>query len=297
MDNKILDDLTKNIGIEELINVILVNENVRPAMLIQPADYKEATGADEKTKLILMSIKNNFPNLIFSEKYKGLYQGIIISKKGYDNEVINLDDMGKILGYPCYNDFTNLDREKITYSIGLQAVLNDGKGNAEIFSNACSNNSIRPTFDKIAMDATNVLKSNKLIKSIIEKVEVVEYIIIPTSIIINKLINNTILNQAEKDKIQNILYNFGFGFDIQFFFKKSFDYQNEVHKGILLGLLVYERNDPIMPFSPLQKYSKKIIQQYNDAISKWESELIVALQNTKTKSTGGNTRRRRRRRK
>jgi hypothetical protein len=210
MDDKILDDLKKKIGIEELINVILVNENVRPAMLIQPADYKEATGADKKTKSILMSIKNNFPNLVFSEKYKGSYQGIIISKKMYDNEVINLDDMGKILGYPCYNDFSNLDREKVTYSIGLRAVLTDGKGDAEIFSNACSNNSIRPTFDKLAMDATNVLKSNKLIKSIIEKVEVVEYIEIPTSIIINKLINNTILNQAEKDKIQNILYNFGF---------------------------------------------------------------------------------------
>jgi hypothetical protein len=288
-----LDDLTKNIGIEELINVILVNENVRPAILIQPADYKEATGADKKTKSILMSIKNNFPNLVFSEKYKGSYQGIIISKKVYDNEVINLDDMGKILGYPCYNDFSNLDREKVTYSIGLRAVLTDGKGDAEIFSNACSNNSIRPTFDKLAMDATNVLKSNKLIKSIIEKVEVVEYIEIPTSIIINKLINNTILNQAEKDKIQNILYNFGFGFDIQFFFKTDFDYQNKVHKGILLGLLVYERNDPIQPFSPLQQYSKKINQQYNDVILKWESELIVALQNTKTKSTGGKTRRRR----
>ena len=38
-------------------NLRLVQENVRPAMLIQPADYKEATGNDPRTKSILDSIR------------------------------------------------------------------------------------------------------------------------------------------------------------------------------------------------------------------------------------------------
>lgn len=35
-------NIIKEIEIVPIINAILVNENVRPAMLVQPADYKEA---------------------------------------------------------------------------------------------------------------------------------------------------------------------------------------------------------------------------------------------------------------
>ena len=47
--------LINKIGTNELINAILVENNVRPAMLIQPADYTEATGKDKKTKSILLA--------------------------------------------------------------------------------------------------------------------------------------------------------------------------------------------------------------------------------------------------
>jgi hypothetical protein len=50
---------------------------------------------------------------------------------------------------------------------------------------------------------------------------------------------------------------------------------------ILLGLLIYDKNNPMQPFYPIQQYGKKKIQQVQDFGMKWESELIVALQNTK----------------
>ena len=83
------------IGIENIINLILVNEGVRPAMLLQPQDHGEATGADPKTKKILDAMKIEFPNLIYSENYQ-IYQGIIISKVNYNDQTISLEKMGEI---------------------------------------------------------------------------------------------------------------------------------------------------------------------------------------------------------
>jgi hypothetical protein len=97
--------IRKIIDIDVILNCILVNETVRPAMLVQPQDYGEATGKDPKTKSILEVIKRHFPQLLHSKNYK-TYQGIIISKTDYNGEQISLERMGKILGYPCYKNFT-----------------------------------------------------------------------------------------------------------------------------------------------------------------------------------------------
>ena len=35
-------NIIKDIEIDNILNAILVNENIRPAMLVQPADYNEA---------------------------------------------------------------------------------------------------------------------------------------------------------------------------------------------------------------------------------------------------------------
>ena len=64
------------------INLLLVKEGIRPAFLLQPADYGEATGKDEITSSILREIRKVFPDLKFSEKYKR-YQGILISKTDF----------------------------------------------------------------------------------------------------------------------------------------------------------------------------------------------------------------------
>ena len=92
-------------NIDVILNCILVNENVRPAMLVQPADYKEANHEGPKMKYIIEGIQKMFPYLIVSSQYEN-YQGVIISKMNYNGKKdISLVEMGKLLGYPCYQDF------------------------------------------------------------------------------------------------------------------------------------------------------------------------------------------------
>ena len=67
-----------DLDMDVILNCILVNENVRPAMMVQPADYKEASHIEPKTKYIIEEIKKMFPNLLVSSDYE-TYQGVIIS--------------------------------------------------------------------------------------------------------------------------------------------------------------------------------------------------------------------------
>ena len=127
-------DLT---GIDSILNAILVNEDVRPAMLVQPADNHERTGKDTITKTIIARIKDLFPNLIQSENYK-TYQGIIISKTEYNGRNdISLELMGDILGYPCSKEFNTINRDvDTTYGISITATLTNGK-EIHLFANVC----------------------------------------------------------------------------------------------------------------------------------------------------------------
>lgn len=112
-----------------------------------------------------------------------------------------------------------------------------------------------------------------------------DFMDIPVDSIINKLINNKSLTNGDKDRIENILYNFGFEIsmnnepDIQKYFREKFQYSNPVHKGILLGLLLNEKNNLLEPFIPLQKFpeqDKKVIE----ITKNWENDLINLLKKT-----------------
>ena len=263
-----------------LINLLLIVNDVRPAMLIQPADYREATGSDTKTKTILMNIKKEYPTLIHSENYKGDYQGILISKKSFDDEEINLNKMGEILGYPCADDFGKINQDDISYGIDLISIYDNGSQTV-IFSNICKNNSSSINeFEKIAEKATNVLKGHEINRQIVEKVIVEIYSIIPTKLIVKKVVQNIKLNNEETDKILNILYNFGFSMELHFIYKDEFQYDNDLHKGILLALLLYEINYPIRPFTPLQQYPGED-KKFDEITSKWEMGIIELILSTK----------------
>ena len=125
----------KNIPGEILLNLILVNENIRPSMLVQPKDYREKTEKDPKTKAILNKIKSLFPNLKHSSDYE-TYQGIIISHNDYNGKEISLEKMGEILGYPCYKDFSNIDRNETIYGVDIFVRAND-YDSYQLFANIC----------------------------------------------------------------------------------------------------------------------------------------------------------------
>ena len=180
----------KDLDIDIILNCILVNENVRPAMLVQPADYKEATHNDPKTKSIIEGIEKYFPDLVLSMDYEK-YQGVIISKTDYNGKKdISLKEMGKILGYPCYRDFDNIDDDKITYSISSY-VKDNNNNRIQIFANRCKDETNIQEFNILANKA-KIAFSKRDYKEILNGFEVKEiYVeslqIVPTQIIINNL--------------------------------------------------------------------------------------------------------------
>ena len=275
--------LIEQIGIENVLNAILVNENVRPAMLVQPANYNEATGKDPKTKSIIEAIQKHFPTLLFSEDYE-TYQGVIISKTQYNGQEISLERMGEILGYPCYQDFNTIDPTHISYSINVYVKQKNSNETVELFSNICkdeTNIEKFKTFAEKAKIALNKKEYHDILNGIeIDKVDVEIEKIIPTQAIINKLINNIQLQQDELNKVQNILFNFGFSMELQLYFLENFQYTNPIHKGILLSLLVNEVNDILTPFTPIQDYPEQS-KVLGKIIEAWEKELIDILERTK----------------
>ena len=270
----------KDLEINILLNAILVNENVRPAMLVQPIDYNEKKGTDKKTLTIVNGIKKIFPDLYLTDNYE-IYQGTIISKKKIPLEkgFISLEDMGNILGYPCYKDFEDANRDDILYEIALIASYNNNS-EIQLFVNVCKDKKTLKNFDLIAKKAFEVLTSrkyNNLLKGInINRVYVNVENIIPTQFVINKLITNKKVTQEEKDKISEILYNCGFSDDLSYY---DFQYNNKIHKGILLDILIRERFDTLCP---LQKYSSQE-SEVDRITNKFEKGLIDVLNKTRKK--------------
>ncbi len=290
--------LIDKIGIGNVLNSILVNENIRPAMLVQPADYDEATGKDPTTKSIVKEIKTRFPLLQLSEDYE-TYQGVIISKNNYNGQDISLERMGEILGYPCYQDFDNINNENISYAIDI--IVQEKNNNIQLFSNICSNDKNIEKFKDIANKANIAFHKEEyndiLNGTEINNVYVEIYKIVPTQVIIDNLIENVTLDQDEINKIHNILLNFGFSDKLNNFFINNFQYANPIHKGILLDLLIKEKNDILSPFYPLQQYPQQ--QKEVDIITKeLENHLIYILEKTKLPlNQNGNGKKTKRRRK
>ena len=166
------------------MNVVLVNNDIRPAMMIQPQDYDEETHHDHITSNLLQQIKKLFPNLIQTTNYEE-YQGVIISKTDYTNEIINLTKMGKILGYPCADDFMEIKEEE--YTINIYAITFDDES-IQIFPNICKNLSKIKIFEKIASDAKKVFQTDHLLKKLIKDVIIKKHHKISPNLIIQKII-------------------------------------------------------------------------------------------------------------
>ena len=274
--------IIKNIGLREYINALLVDNNIRNAMMIQPPDYKERTEKNKKTLHIVSEIKKYFPSL----KSSITNEGIILSKKDYsNNHIYDSRKMGKILGYPCANDFNNIvnnpDKKSITYNLcaRIKATIS-AKYNLEysyiLIANRCKNDSKNKAMENIAKKANNLIIENDFLSQIVDKFYIQSFVTIPIKIIINKLLENKKLDQNEESEMINYIWNIGFE-ELPMY---EFNYDNNVHKGILLTLLTYAQNTPLEPFFPLQKYPKQDMM-VSEITQKWEKELIRVLDGTK----------------
>jgi hypothetical protein len=273
--------------IVNILNAILVNEGVRSAMLVQPHDYKERTGTDPITLSIVNKIKRLFPEIVSSDKYE-TYQGTIISKKSYDGKIISLGNMGKILGYPCYNDYETLNREEPLHDLQLVVSYNDNELPLPLFNNVCKSKDKKTvdTFNSLSTKAYRALTNEKY-KGVLDGIRIHKinrvYVtiedIIPMQHIINKMMTTKKLSDDEINALIEALYNSGFSNLLDY----EFQYDNPIHKGILVGLLLHRKYDRLSPFYPIQRYPKQ--QENVEQITiQLENGLLDVLEKTKTRT-------------
>jgi hypothetical protein len=261
-----------------LLNSILVDDDVRPALLIQPVDYDETKSSDERTSSFIRAIQEQFPDLKSSSDYKGEFQGAIISKEDHNSKIVSVNEMGKILGYPCYKDFPP-DSKKTIFYIDIVAYTQDG--NIQILSNLCYDAGMVSTFKQIADAADATFKKEKYKASLtgidIERVDIVVRQRISVYDIIHKLLLNDPLSPSEQEYFEGTLQNLDY-LDLMDY---DFRYDNPMHKGIIITLLLYGINDIISPFYPLSsKLAKKQLGDLKKITTQIESDLTKVLDRT-----------------
>jgi hypothetical protein len=189
-----LQSLVLSVGLEELINCTLVQEGVRNAMLIQPADYNEATSSGKITKAKLDAIREAFPDLVLND----IDGETLISRKIYTRANIKRDsDMGAILGYPCAAVFDNINSHKeLTYSISINVNLKPGhnKEKVQILAYVCKDDSSFAGSLVFAKRCETVLKKSPILAPVIVSVEAVLSKHMPVSYLVNKLALNERIN-------------------------------------------------------------------------------------------------------
>lgn len=273
--------LTINIGLDELLNCILVQNDVRPAMLIQPADYAEATYKDPKTAAKLKAIKREFPDLIQSVIDGG---EVLIAKHEINAYDINENaDMGKILGYPCHDDYQytldNKDAVKVGIAINAQLTPGFDKDTVQLFAYMCRDERFLAESIAFAEKCEHVLKADPIVGKIIISVSATKTVIMPPKYLINKLVSGEEIAKSEKTEIINNLWNLGFpeqeGLELT---EINYQFQNPVQRGMLIALLTVYDNNQMEPFWPLQYRKER--RQVDKISAAWAKELIRVFRET-----------------
>jgi hypothetical protein len=298
-------DRNDDIHLSNFFNAMLVDARARPACLIQPVDYRELNSTDKHTKIIIDKIKEHYPNLYIINNYVS-NQGTIISSEEIpinNNNILDIIDcktMGNILGYPCSQNLANINRDKTIYSfdVSIKIKTNNNIKNIQLLANSSGISSMVIEEKFINMtNAFNVVFNEPKNKVIINNIykyftglndDVIDIIVhnecnehIPPLQLINKLSNNcSTITANEKKEIMNALFNLSFYDDELIKIESTIQYNNQIHRGILSGLLLNYKNNICRPFYPLTKYPTKL-KQVEDICKQWSNDIIELLINTK----------------
>lgn len=292
-------EFVATIGIDNIINAILVMEDVRPAMLVQSADHGEAAHTDLKTASILQGIKQCFPELLHTNDY-AINQGTIISKRDYNGYYISRQKMGQILGYPCYMDVSDdLNPENpyiiVVYADVIYENTNENENNKnkvskkELFVNVSANDSKLQEFCDIAQQATTVFqtkttidKYNHILGPITVSGVYVKLIKnISSQNLVDKLLSNNTRQrhfyEDDKNAFSNILYNLNIENTDEIMEAIQWT-GNPVHTGIMLQLLVQFQADGVQAFAPVQRFPKENarLKQISEDFARKTAQILCA---------------------
>jgi hypothetical protein len=270
------------IGISNFLNLILVNEYIKPTFLIP-----ETICNNNSTPQLLSEITNAFPLLKQSINYK-IYNGVIISYNDYSNyngSSVSLQNIGLLLGYPFYENFNNTTDNYNTYTINVKVKLKNGLIE-NLFSNICHHitDDIIESFNICVEAAIDAFHKEKYITLMGETVVIDVYTEIIQNIsadtIIEKLMNNKKLQDYDFEKIQHILIHLKFTHNFQIFFNSYFQESNNIHKGILIGLLLNSKHKLLSHFQEVDNY-KETYNDIQNTVNQWEKNLTRVLHETR----------------
>jgi hypothetical protein len=291
--NSNINLLSQTNNSEVLVNIILVKDDVRPAYLLQFANYDEYNNKGIITSSLANEAKHLFPEFILSTDYS-VNQGIIISKKNYNGRNdIDLDKMGEILGYNdyCKKKFTLIDRDIDNYYIEFYYKIR-GEERNNLFTVVCDKVELEEiiTCNNFVIKAKKALQDEKNKKYLFGLlVEDISYEIkndISPQTIFNKLLNNKDLSDEDLMELDNMLfYNFYMieDDDISNKFKKLLQKNNPAHHGILLTLLNFYINDILQTFYPLTNYPTNF-EEIKQTLNKHYKQTITILEKTSIKN-------------
>ena len=124
----------------------------------------------------------------------------------------------------------------------------------------------------------------------IKNVELDVETIIDEDHLIRALSNYTqALSGSEKSSMMNFLYNMGvytpeFESLVQTI-GTEIDYENPLHRGILIGLLTYSKSPPDSAFFPLQDYGGQAkVNEVAEINTKWFKSIFEAIKQTSKRS-------------
>jgi hypothetical protein len=258
-----------SLTIEEFLNLYLVDNDCRKAYLFQPYNYDENTIIIKKRL-----IEKRFPNLI----HTNCQQGTIFSKVNLDLDKINDNTyLADILSFCCpitYHDIS----VKYSYHI-IVKFKNDI--DSIIITYICDNG----TCDIHAEQLCNKIKNTLMPLGNIIDVIFNKNTHYSEEYYIDKLSKaNEEINKDDIDEINNYLYNMGFSEKLQDYIEYEVEFNNPIHRGILIGLLTQSKHDILKPFCPLDEHPKeeKIV---NETITKWENLIINSFNLSKIKKS------------
>ena len=220
----------------DYINSLLVTEKVRKAYLIQNFE-SNTVSVDAKIQKIL----EVFPALKLLQ-HDNYY---FLSLKSLTRAEVNNDEkIGVLLGFSCDVDFKDLDRNKETVTYNINVYLNRKGNPITIITYVCQTKSTLRDAEKLRDDIQVVLTK--------DRVELDVEVDAPVVSLIPKLIDpKHKFNDKEKTALYNVLLNTmaDSSYDK---IRSEIDFDNLLHRGIMLSYITEYEHNSMAPFYPLQ---------------------------------------------
>jgi hypothetical protein len=220
----------------DYVNSLLVVKEVRDAYLIQ--NFESSTDAvDER----ILKIQETFPQLKVLKNNNYYFLSL---KSLNQADVDNDTKIARILRFSCDVEFKDLDRNKETVTYNIDVHIRRRKSPITIITYMCQTKSTMRDAHQLVSEIQKVLPDDKVVLDI--------NVNIPVISLIPKLMNPKYkFTKNEIRELNNVIFNI--------MNKSSYDrilgeidYNNLLHRGIMLSYITEYEHDTLEAFYPLQ---------------------------------------------